>query len=117
MKRGSSEFTVAAIYWLRLRAIALALRGPPRIWKLDIVGGHRPPLQLKGREYEIRITCTQSSIDRCHRAHRGCSLFRAGARTNASRYLPAGRRSGDLCLPAVWRHGPAADGRIFNVLL
>src|SRR5437879_6128424 len=33
--------TVAAVYLLRLRAIALALRGPPAISKPQAVGGHR----------------------------------------------------------------------------
>jgi len=36
---------VAAVYSLRLRAIALALRGPPDDVTFRIVGGHRPPLQ------------------------------------------------------------------------
>jgi len=33
--------TVAAVYFFGLRAIALALRGPPAIRERDIVGGHR----------------------------------------------------------------------------
>src|SRR5436309_7146293 len=37
--------TVAAVYFLRLRAIALALRGPSEMARSRIAGGHRPPLQ------------------------------------------------------------------------
>src|SRR5207249_8879356 len=37
----------SAVCYLRLRAAALALRGPPTIHNCKIVGGHRPPLQLK----------------------------------------------------------------------
>jgi len=35
------ESSVAAVYFLRLRAVALALRGPPAIRERDIGGGHR----------------------------------------------------------------------------
>src|SRR5439155_13452292 len=39
------QFSVGAVYSLRLRAAALALRGPPGLSKSRQAGGHRPPLQ------------------------------------------------------------------------
>ncbi|PYS47915.1 MAG: hypothetical protein DMG13_26685 [Acidobacteria bacterium] len=43
MAANYAKSTVAAVYFLRLRAVALALRGLPAIRERDIVGGHRPP--------------------------------------------------------------------------
>ena len=94
-----------------------------RLARIARRGGRRrrySTLRRRGRpvtHHAPRPGSPNPTDDRSRGADRDRALRRARSRAYARRYLSAGRRPRNLCRPALWRHGPRADGRLPHLLL